>query len=151
MTRCNSINNYEDRSHLSVKLFANKLYKLEIQLYCVEVNDDQSVSEEESLRVGTNCNTAHYVDVWIDLNNDGNFDETTERFYQNDKHDDGHMKGHYDINITIPQIVDGNDLQRSHILRIVLSRDSINRQPCNNVGYGEVRDYNVYILPNSYF
>ncbi|CAM4800677.1 unnamed protein product [Rotaria magnacalcarata] len=151
MTRCSSINNYEDRSRLSVTLFDNKIYRLQIQLYCVNIQDYENPHRQEPLLVGTNCNLAQNLDVWIDLNNDGSFDESTERFSYNDHHYDDNMKGYYDLSIAIPEIDEENNVGTPHKMRILLSRDEQSRQPCNSAGYGEARDYTVHILRKSYY
>lgn len=150
-TRCSSMNNYEDRSYLLVKLFDNTIYTLRIQLYCVESwGSGNSVRQYPSL-VETNCNVAHFLDVWIDLNNDGTFDESKERFIDNDQRYGGSMKSSYDLSIVIPHIDGENYLDGPHRMRIVLTTDENNRKSCYNDGYGEARDYTVDIIRKPYY
>ena len=150
MTRCSPKNNYEDQTHLTIKLFANKIYTLQIRLYCVQPwNHEHSYGQDLSL-IETNCNVHHYLDVWIDMNNDGKFDEIEERFAHNDNSNRGHIKREYTLSIAIPEIDRENGIRELHRMRIVLTRDENNRTPCYNNGYGEARDYTVQISPNPY-
>jgi len=151
MTRCNSMNNYEDRSDLVVKLFASTIYTLRIQLYCVESSGYGNSYGQDPYLVETNCNVAHYIDVWIDLNNDGSFDGSGERFLQNEQRYGGSINSNYDLNIAIPEIDGGYYLDGPHRMRIVLTRDENNRKPCYNAGYGEARDYTIDIIRKPYY
>jgi hypothetical protein len=151
MTRCSSMNNYEDRSQLVVRLFDNTIYTLQIQLYCVERWDYGNSYRPDPSLFETNCNVAPYLDAWIDLNNDGSFDESKERFFHNDWRNGGSIRGNYDLSIAIPQIDGQNYLDGPHRMRIVLARDENNRQSCYNAGYGEARDYTVDIIRKPYY
>ncbi|CAF4364378.1 unnamed protein product, partial [Rotaria sordida] len=51
-----------------------------------------------------------------------------------------------DISFTIPQIDGRYYVGGQHRVRIVLVQDTRNRKPCQNTGYGEVRDYTVNII-----
>jgi hypothetical protein len=150
-TQCSSMNNYEDRSHLVVKLFDNTIYMLRIQLYCVESRDHGNSYRQDPYLVETNCNISPYIDVWIDLNNDGSFDGSNERFLHNDQRHGGSINNNYDLSIAIPEIDGRNSLDGPHRMRIVLARDENNRQPCYNAGYGEARDYTINIIRKPYY
>jgi hypothetical protein len=144
-TQCSSMKNYADETNLVAKLFDNKIYTLQIQLYCVKPGDYENSYREDSSFDETNCNTPHYLDVWIDFNNDGRFDENTEQF-----HDDqcyyGCIKTDYDFNIIIPEVDGRNIIEGFHRMRVLLTRDHNNRKACYSVGYGEARDYTVHII-----
>ncbi len=140
--QCNSINNYHDRTNLIVTLLDNTIYTLRIELYCTQTSDYQHEDLAER-----NCNHAHYLDMWIDFNNDGIFDETRERMISTDSYEDGYRKNNYDFTINIPNIDGRNYINGQHRMRIVLSQDETNRKPCYNTGYGEVRDYTIQIGP----
>ncbi|UJR17248.1 hypothetical protein I4U23_004143 [Adineta vaga] len=146
MTRCSATDNYHDQSRLSVKLFENKMYMLKIELYCVEPWSYTNSDRIDRSSVTTNCNIPHYLDVWMDLDNDGQFDETRERLLTDEHRNTGYINGIYDLNIDIPVINRYNMIDEPHIMRVMLSRDSYNRKPCHNGGHGEARDYTVYII-----
>lgn len=146
ITRCNSLNNYEDQSRLVVRLFDTTVYMLRIQLYCVE-----SWNQQDSSFLQTNCNSVHHLGVWIDLNNDGNFDETRERFLHNYQINGVSIRRDYDLSIFISQIDGQNYLDGPHRMRIVLARNENDLKPCYNNGYGEARDYTIHIIPKHYY
>ncbi|CAF3440080.1 unnamed protein product, partial [Rotaria sp. Silwood2] len=58
-----AISGYQDRQQLAVTLFGDSLYLLRMLLDCPRQYGNDSLDID--------CNLAHYVDVWIDLNNDG--------------------------------------------------------------------------------
>jgi hypothetical protein len=151
MTRCSSMNNYEDRSHLVAKLFDNTIYMLRIQLYCVKSWDSGTSYGQDPSLIETNCNVAYYTDVWIDLNDDGNFDDNNERFLHNDQRTDISIDSYYDLSIAIPQIDGKQYFDGPHRMRIIMTRDQHNRKPCHNAGYGEARDYTVHIIRKPYY
>ncbi|CAF1298282.1 unnamed protein product [Rotaria magnacalcarata] len=135
-----------DQSHLAVKLFNNKVYVLKIQLYCVKPWNDENSYRQDLFSVETNCNIAHYLDVWIDLNNDATFDQSKELLFNDNQRNVGYINGDYDLNIAIPQTNGENRIVEPHIMRILLTREPNNRKPCYSDGYGEARDYTVHIL-----
>ncbi|CAF1600102.1 unnamed protein product, partial [Adineta ricciae] len=89
------------------------------------------------------------IDVWIDLNNDGQFDENTERLLSEDGRNVGYRNGVHDLSIIIPAMSDYNMLNVPHTMRVILGRDPYNRKACHNDGYGEARDYIVHITRQS--
>jgi hypothetical protein len=151
MTRCSPRNNYEDQDHLNVKFFANKMYTLRMRLYCVEPWNHGHSYGQDSSSIETNCNVDHYLDVWIDMNNDGRFDDVKERFIHNDNSNRVHIKQDYTLSIVIPEIDTASYVGDLHRMRVVLTRDDKNRKPCYNNGYGEVRDYMVHISQTPYY
>jgi hypothetical protein len=147
--QCNSVNNYQDRTNLVATLFGNTPYTLRIEVYCVQsLGYDNSYGQDASL-YGTSCNHAQYLGVWIDLNNDGVFDETNERIIPSNPYEDGQRTNQYDLTISIPKIDGRNYLSAQHRMRIILSQDVRSRKPCYSIGYGEARDYTVQIISNS--
>ena len=146
MKKCSSMNNYEDRSNLLVILCDNMIYTLRIELYCVQQWGHENSYNQDSSLSKTNCNHAHYLDMWIDFNNDGIFDESRERMLSSDWYEDNHRTTKYDFSITIPKIDGRNYLDGQHRMRIVLAQDERNRKPCHNTGAGETRDYTIQII-----
>ena len=147
LKRCNSMNNYNDRTNLVVSLYDDTVYALHLALYCVQqMGNDNSYDQGEKLR-GIDCSYVQYFGVWIDLNNDGVFDENTERILPTNWYEDGQRTTQYDLNIAIPKIDGRVYFSEQHRMRIVMTQDERNRKPCYSTGYGEVRDYTVQIIP----
>jgi len=148
---CNSVNNYNDRSNLVVTLFDNMVYTLRIELYCVQQYGYENLYRKDPSFLATSCNNIYYVDVWIDFNNDGIFDESKEQILSRNRYEDSRRATEYDLSIAIPKIDGRNYLDGQHRMRIVLTSDKKNRKPCQNTGYGEARDYTVQIIPKSMY
>jgi hypothetical protein len=144
--KCNSVDNYNDRSDQVATLYDNSAYTLRIELYCVQQWGNENSYNEDSSYFETMCRNPHYLDVWIDFNNDGVFDESSERIVSSDWYGDDRRTNQYDLSITIPNINGRNHLDGQHRMRIVLTQDGRYRKPCQNTGYGEARDYTVQIV-----
>ena len=144
--QCSVSDNYNDRRHLAVTLFDDTTYTLQIELYCAQQWGSENSDELDSSLSDTTCNHKNYLDVWIDYNNDGVFDEYNERITTSDQHDDeDYHKTRYDISINVPQINGRSSVDGSHQMRIILRQDEQDRTPCYNSGFGEARDYIVHI------
>ena len=145
--QCSAMNNYHDRSNLAVTLFGNTVYTLRIELYCVAAQQSYENSYNQYLSpTETSCNRAQYLGVWVDLNNDGVFDEDTERVLPSNPYEDGQQMTQYDLSIAIPKLDGRRYSNEQHRIRIVLVAEERNRKPCYSTGYGEVRDYTVQII-----
>ena len=73
--------------------------------------------------------------IWIDFNQDGNFDPQTERVYQRRKR--GRINGY----LTLPDDVPLG----TYRLRIAMSGDGTYPGPCESMTYGEIEDYTVTV------
>ncbi|CAF1097358.1 unnamed protein product [Rotaria sordida] len=144
--QCSSTNNYNDRSDLTVTLFDNTPYTLHVELSCVQQSGYGNTYSQDPYEFETNCRNARYLGVWIDFNNDGTFDDNTERIVPNSWHRDDPHTTRNDISFTVPQIDGRYNVGGQHRMRVVLVQDERYRQPCQNTGYGEVRDYTVQII-----
>src|SRR5690606_26058005 len=81
--------------------------------------------------------------IWVDLNQDYDFDDVSERVYT------GTITGTYPIsgNITIPNTaLNGNTRLR---IRLFDTETDATANACGDTGYGQVEDYTVNILPSS--
>ncbi|CAF3934302.1 unnamed protein product [Rotaria sp. Silwood1] len=143
---CSSTNNYVDRSNLAVTLFDNTAYTLHIELSCVEQSGYGNTYSQDPSVFGRNCRNARYLGMWIDFNNDGTFDDNIERLIPNNWYRDDPRMTQNDISFTIPQIDGRYNVGGQHRMRIVLVQDERYRNPCQNTGYGEARDYTVQIV-----
>lgn len=151
MTRCSPRNNYEDQNHLTVTFFANKAYTLRIRLHCVGQWHHAHSYGQDSASIESNCNAEHYLDVWLDMNNDGIFDDAKERLLQGDNSNRVRTKQDYSLSLTIPVIDREIYAGEPHRMRVILTSDENNHKPCYNNGYGEARDYMVHISQNPYY
>ena len=134
MTRCSARNNFEDQTHMTVKLSTKMTYKLQIRLHCVE-----------SWNMEHQCDVSHYINVWLDLNNDGQFDDKQEQILQSSNRIHGTIKQDYTLSISIPKVNERPYNGKPHRMRVVLARDEKTCKPCYNHGHGEARDYTIYI------
>ncbi|UJR23071.1 hypothetical protein I4U23_026095 [Adineta vaga] len=150
LKQCNSVNNYHDRSSLTATLIDNAVYSLRIQLHCTQQwSDDRNSYDQHSANSATYCSHPQYLGIWIDLNNDGTFDENKERILPKNWYENGQSTTQYDLSIAVPKLNERSQSSEQHRLRIVLVQDERNRKPCYSGGYGEVRDYTVSIIPKS--
>jgi hypothetical protein len=134
-----AITDYQNRHHLAVTLFGHALYLIRIQLDCPRQYGSDSLE--------TDCNLAHHVDVWIDLNNDGKFDESENRVHRRSSIDSETQEHTYDVQISIPLIDGTNTKAGPHRMRLRLMRSEAYQKQCGNTDYGETREYTVKIIP----
>ncbi|CAF5155373.1 unnamed protein product, partial [Rotaria sp. Silwood1] len=97
---------------MAVTLYENTIYRMRIQLDC----DDRSA--KGTFKV--NCNLAYDVNVLIDLNNDGIFDESESRVPHRWPLRTTMKLGIYDLEIPIPSIDEQAMRAGSHIMRVVV-------------------------------
>src|SRR5690606_29437213 len=97
------------------------------QSYTVEINTNYSSGAE-------------YASIWIDFNNDGTFDDTTEKLLTDLSldQDPSFSTGTIDIPITAAP-----GIKRMRV-RVVWNGSGFDA--CSNEGYGEAHDYSVNIL-----
>ncbi|CAF2790009.1 unnamed protein product [Rotaria sp. Silwood2] len=133
------ISDYQNRHHLAVTLFADSLYLIRIHLDCPRQYGSDSP--------GTDCNIAHRVDVWIDLNNDGNFDESENQVHRRSPIDSETRVNGYDLTIFIPQIDGTNTKAGHHRMRLSVMRSEDYQRQCGSTDYSETREYTVNIVP----
>jgi hypothetical protein len=131
----------QNRHHLAVTLNENTVYRLRIQLDCRSYS---SKGPSES-----NCNLAQDVNVWIDLNNDGQFDQTETRVPHRWPLYSSMPLGIYDFEISIPVINEYNMRSGEHRMRIVVTPSEEYRRKCGHTDYSETREYTVNIVPKA--
>ncbi len=85
---------------------------------------------------------ASYVKIYVDLNSDGTFDETTEELFAELTSNPGTTVS---ANITIP----ANAVAGRSMMRVVMEQTTVasNVHPCGTYTYGETEDYKVIIAP----
>ena len=132
-----AITNHENRHQFAVTMFGDSLYLLRIHLACPSLYGRDSFD--------TDCNLAHHVDVWIDLNDDGKFDEFENRVHRRSPIESKTPRDGYDVQILIP-VIDGTHTKVGpHRMRLSVMRSEAYRRDCGEIGYSETRDYTVYI------
>lgn len=135
------ISENQNRHHLAVTLYENTIYRLRIQLDCYQISGGNSLE--------TNCNLAQDVDVSIDFNNDGRFDETEGRVPQRWPLRSSMPLGIYDFEIDIPVIDRMKTINGPHRMRIVVIPSEDYRRKCGNTDYRETREYTINVIPRA--
>jgi hypothetical protein len=145
--QCSPTNNYRDQRDLAVTLYEDTTYTLRIELFCVQRwGYDSSFNRDASL-FDTVCTRGQFLDVWVDLDNNGMFDDLNERLTSVDTYRDTSRRAQHDVRIDVPRISGQSYVGGQHRMRIVLSQEERNRRPCYSTGYGESRDYLVQLIP----
>jgi hypothetical protein len=131
----------QNQQHLAIILYEDTVYLLRIQLDC----SGQWSSES----YGTNCNLAHEVNVWIDLNGDDRFDDSENASPFRWPINSYTPQGVYDLQIYIP-IIDSNRMKPGpYRMRLVVTLNEQYGRKCDKSNYKETRDYTVSIVPNT--
>ncbi|CAF4097309.1 unnamed protein product, partial [Rotaria magnacalcarata] len=138
-----------NRHDFAVTLYADAAYQVRIQLDCSRQYDSDLLQVD--------CNFAHHVNVWIDLNDDGQFDESENRIYHQSSVNTETSGDMYDLQIFIPIIDDTTTKAGQHRMRLSVTRSEAYRRQCGNADHVETREYTVKIIPrkicrdNEYF
>jgi hypothetical protein len=128
----------QNRHHLAVTLNENTNYRLRIQLKCNQHLRGDSFEND--------CNLAQDVNVWIDLNNDGRFDEAESRVPHRWPLLSSISLGIYDFEIHIP-VIDRQIIQSGpHRMRVVVKSSEEYRRKCGATDYSETREYTINII-----
>ncbi|CAF4871237.1 unnamed protein product [Rotaria sp. Silwood1] len=137
-TNALSTNNL-NQHHMAVTLFEHTVYLLRIQLDCS--------SQLKTELTSTGCNLAQDVNVWIDLNDDGKFDESEIGAPYRWPVTSYMAEGIYDIQIYVP-LIDGRYIRNGpHRMRISVVPSNYYRSTCVDYDYNESREYMVTIIP----
>lgn len=118
----------------AITMFGESLYLMRVQLECPSSDDSE-------------CDLAHHVDVVIDLNDDGEFNEFEKRVHRRSPIDSKSKKHGYDLQILIPAIDGTNTKVGPHRMRISLMRSEIHRKACGDTDFSETREYTAHIIP----
>ncbi len=133
-----AISDYQNRHHLAVTWFGDTMYLLRIQFDCPRKFGSDSFE--------TDCKLAHHADVWIDLNNDGKFDESENRVYRRPSIYMETEENTYDLEILIP-LIDGTITKAGpHRMRVRLMRSEAYQKQCGDTDDSEIREYTVNIV-----
>ena len=130
---------YYNRHHVTITLYEDTTNVLYILVDCARQSRVNSVESD--------CSLAHHVDASIDLNDDGEFDDTENRVRHRSLNNNQLLRSTYDLQISIPEI-DGRNIKAGlHRMRIKLTPSEDYRLKCDNADYSETREYTVNIIP----
>lgn len=109
-----------------------------VDLGCKEVIELLSDTTYD-IKVFTGKNYAEYVRVYIDFNNDGDFEDAGEMVWFDTKN----KREHYG-QISIPLFPETGAILR---MRVMSDYDSLTMDPCDTLKYGQTEDYGLRIKP----
>lgn len=135
------VSDYQNQHHLAVTIYENTVYLLRIQLDCSWQLDSDLFEH--------GCNLAQDVIVWIDLNDDGRYDESEIAAPYRWPVTSYMPQGIYDLQIYVPLIDDRYTKTIQHRMRIVAVSSENYRRVCGRIDYNETRDYTVNIIPRT--
>lgn len=124
--------------HSAITLYEDNVYLLRIQLEC------RSNRGKEYARV--NCSLPHDVSAWIDLDDDGIFDESENAAPYRWPIASYIPEGVYDLQIYVPSLDSKTVRSGPHTLRLEVTLNEDYRSKCDNNYYRETRDYNITIV-----
>ena len=133
------INNYQDRDRYDITLFGDAIYLLRVHIDCPR-KPGTDIFE-------TDCTPAHRADVYIDLNDDGKFDESENRIYRRTYIDEETPEHTYDLQILIPPIDAITTKAGIHRMRVKLVRSESYQKQCGKNENIELQEYMVNIIP----
>lgn len=129
---------YPYERHLTIVLYEDTVYLLRIQLECTRQRGRGSYR--------TNCTLPHDVYAWIDLNDDGTYDDSENASPYRWPVTSYIPEGIYDLQLYIPVITGRQIKTGPHRMRLAVTLDEQYRQKCGNNYYTETREYNVTIV-----
>ena len=129
----------QDRHHMGITLKEGTNYRLRIQLDCDDMSSRGPLKPD--------CNLAQEVNVFLDLNSDGRYDDSESRTPDRWQLRSSVPLGLYDYEIAVPAINEFYTKLGSHGMRIVVKPSNEYYQKCGKTEYNEVRDYTVQIIP----
>lgn len=133
------IGDNQNRHHLAVTLYENTVYRIRIQLDCDRPSSKGSYD--------INCNLAQDVNIFIDHNNDGKFDDSESHVPHRWPLLNSMGLGIYDLDVSIPSINDWNMKAGAHRMRVVVMPSEEQNRKCGRTGSQEVREYTFNIIP----
>ena len=140
-TRSGLTNVNRDQQRQSIVLFEDVVYLLRIQLDCNQ-QWNRDLTEY-------NCNLIYDVNIWIDLNDDGIFDNTETAVPFRWPLHSYTPQGVYDLQIYIPVVDTRRTKPGPYHMQLVVTMNDQYRRKCGNNDYKETRDYTVSIVPHT--
>jgi hypothetical protein len=140
-TRALTSGDNQYQQHLAIVLYEGIVYLLRIQLDCGQQRSRDSLEYS--------CNLGYDINVWIDSNDDGTFDDSENVTPFRWPLHSYTPQGVYDLQISVP-IIDGIKTKNGpHRMRLVVMLDEQYRRKCGDNNYRETREYTITIVPNT--
>lgn len=117
-----------------ITFFGDAVYLVRVQLDCARQSDDD-------------CTRAHYVDIFIDFNGDGKFDQSENRVFRRSHIPEETPENTFDLQILIPRIDEISIKTGLHRMRVVLLRSEAYQKQCGRNQHSVAREYMVNIIP----
>lgn len=137
-TRTQLAGNIRTHQHLAIVLYEDTVYLLRIQLECTD--------PDGRISIGTNCNLPHDVAAWIDLNDNGIYEDTEYAAPYRWPLASYVPQGIYDLQIYVPNIDERKTKSGPHRMRLDVMLNEQYRQKCGKNDYRETREYNITIV-----
>jgi hypothetical protein len=129
---------YQNRHHMAVTIYEHTVYLLRIQLDCSwQLNPELFAN---------GCNLAQDVNVWVDLNGDGQFDQSESGAPYHWPLTSYMAEGIYDLQIYIPTIDERYMSTGRHRMRLVVMPNDNYQRTCGRSDYNETREYMVNVI-----
>lgn len=136
-----TIGHHQNKADTAITLYESTVNILHIQLGCAEQSYD-SVPHDD-------CSHGYYINVWIDLNDDGIFDDIESRVLHRSLVQSSWVRNTYDLEVCIPAINAMSTHAGKHRMRLSLMVNDQYRTECGNNDYTESREYMINIIPKA--
>ena len=141
LTKALTRENSPNLDHLAIVLYEGTVYLLCIQLDC-SGQQNQDVYEKD-------CSLIHEVNVCIDLNEDGKYDQLENAALLRWPLYTYIPQGVYDLQIYVPVLDTARTRTGPHRMRLVVTSNEQYRRQCGDNDYSETREYTVNIVPKN--
>ncbi|UJR08389.1 hypothetical protein I4U23_012660 [Adineta vaga] len=130
----------EIQQHLSIMLREGVTYLLRLQFECIG---------HQRNSVENNCHLPHEVSAWIDLDDNGRYDESESATPYRWPLTSYLPQGVYDLQIVVP-VIDGRKIKSGpHRMKLVVILNEDYRKKCNINDYEETRYYTVTVVSHT--
>ena len=132
----------DNRHHISgVTLYESTINVMRIQLDCAGQSSNDLLNDS--------CSLDYQINVWIDLSNDGELDDSENRVHHRTLPFAQRQRGTYDLEICIPAIDGINVKAGRHRMHLSLTLSEDYQRTCSSSDYSEKREYTVDIIPKA--
>jgi hypothetical protein len=135
------IGDNRNRRQTNVTLYESSVNPLRIQLDCAQQSNNRLLNDS--------CSLIYHINVWIDLNDDGKFDDSENRVLHRLLVSNQGQRGTYDLEVCIPSIDGTFTKAGQHRLQLSLMPSEDYRRTCSSIDDSETREYTVNIIPKA--
>ena len=133
-TQIRDSSSYTNPVTKEITFFGDAVYLIRVELDCRSYSD-------------SDCTRGHHVDIFLDLNGDGNFDRGENRVFRRTYIPEETPDNTFDLQILIPPIDESNVKTGLHRMRLTLMRSETYQKQCGRSHDSIVREYMVNIVP----